>query len=355
MKKLLFKSGVFLNWLFAVLLIIADLSVFISPDTIPYLALTGLFFPFLVIINFLFLLFRIFYKKPHFFISLVALLLSWYRIDDYYSFRNKQVISAPVNQLKIMSYNVRMFDLYNWTGNHTGNDMYNVIANEHADVICLQEFYSRKGFDFQSKIIKAQKTKDYIISSKNKTGYSGNAIFSKYPIISSGFVDVGTTKQKCIYADIVKQRDTVRVYGIHLASIHLSDNDYEFMQNINDNNNDKNIEGVKGIGSKLLDAYQIRAREVETLVPHIASSPYPVIVCGDFNDTPVSFTYHSLKGDLKDAFQESSIGIGHTYAKSLPLFRIDFILYDKKMTSKSYKRIRKNYSDHYPVSCEIEL
>ncbi len=355
MKKILFKTGLFFNWFFAVLLLVSDFSVFISPDIIPYSGLIGLLFPFLLIINIFFLIFRIFDKKVYFLISLIALLLSYYRIKDSYAFQHKKVVSAPINPLKIMSYNVRMFDLYNWTGEHAGDSILNIIKKENADVICLQEFYSRKDFDFQTKIINAQHTKDYIISSKNKTGYSGNAIFSKYPIISNGFVDVGESKQKCIYADIVKKRDTVRIYSIHLASIHLDDSDYKFMKNINKNGKDENIEGVKGIGTKLLDAYKIRAREVETLVPHIEASPYPVIVCGDFNDTPVSYTYRSIKGELKDAFLESGIGIGHTYVKGLPLFRIDYILHDKQMTSKSYKRIRKDFSDHYPICCETEL
>ncbi len=355
MKKILFKTGVFLNWLVAILLILADLSVFVSPDSFSFFALLGLFFPFLLILNIIFLLFRIFYKKRYFFISLVAILFSWYRIADFYAFKKTKVISAPVNEIKIMSYNVRLFDLYNWTGKKSGEKIFKIIKNENPDILCIQEFFSRKNFNYQDKIISALHIKNYLISSKNKSGYSGNAIFSKYPVISSGFVDVGSSKQKCIYADIVKQRDTFRVYGIHLASIHLNDDDYNFMKNIGENNQDKNLQGVKGIGNKLLNAYQIRAKEVNTLAPHIASSPYPVIVCGDFNDTPVSYTYRNIKGNLKDAFIECGSGIGHTYAEGLPFFRIDYIFHDKKMKSKSYKRIKKNYSDHYPVCCEIEL
>lgn len=355
LKKIFFKIGIFLNWFFAVLLLFSDLSVYISPDIIPYSGLLGLMFPFLILINVAFLLFRIFDKKVYFFISLIVLILSYYRIQDSYAFHNRKVVSAPINPVKVMSYNVRMFDLYNWTGEHAGNKIFNIIKNENADIICLQEFYSRKNFDYQSKIINMQHTKDYLISSKDKTGYSGNAIFSRYPIISSGFVDIGNSKQKCIYANILKQRDTIRVYSIHLASIHLEKDNYNFIKNIKDNDKDENIEGVKNLGTKLIDAYKIRAKEVETLVPHIEDSPYPVIICGDFNDTPVSYTYRSIKGNLTDAFTESGIGIGHTYAKSLPLFRIDYIFHDKKMTSKSFNRIRKDFSDHYSISCTIEL
>jgi len=355
LKKLLFRTGILLNWIFAALLLFSGFSVFISPDIIPYTALLGLLFPFLIFVNIIFLIFRIFYKKGYFFISLLALVLSFYRIKDSYAFQNKKVVSAPINPLKVMSYNVRMFDIYNWTGNNSGDSILEIIKRENPDIICIQEFYSNNKFDYQNKIINIQKTKDYIISSKNKSGYSGNAVFSKYPIISSGYVDVGSEKQKCIYADIVKFRDTVRVYSIHLASIHLDDNDYEFMKKINENDKEKNIEGVKDISQKLLNAYEIRAKEVKTLAPHIESSPYPVIVCGDFNDTPVSYTYKTIKGNLKDAFLTCGTGIGHTYAKSLPLFRIDYIFYDKKMNAASFRRIKKDFSDHYPVSCIIEL
>ncbi len=351
MKKTLYKIGIILNYFFALLLILSYLSVHVSPDRIPYLALFGLFFPFFIFINFFFLILRIYKKKTHFFISLIVLLLGINHIRDFYGFKNKEIESSSDNKLKVMSYNVRMFDLYKWSGEqNAGNKIFNIIKEEDADIICLQEFYSNKNNNWQDKIIDAQQTKDYIISSRKGSSYSGNAIFSRYPIINHGYVDIGSTNQKCIYVDIEKGNETVRVYNIHLASIHLSGLDYEFMKNLDFDNREENIEGVKGIGSKLLLAYKNRSREVDAIVPHIKKSPNNTIVCGDFNDTPVSYSYRKIKGENKDAFIEAGFGIGNTYAGNLPFFRIDYIMHSPELESINYKRIEKDYSDHYPVS-----
>ncbi len=332
------------------------MSVHISPDKIPFLALFGLFFPFFILINFFFLILRIYKKKAHFLISFFALLLGINHIGDFYGFNNKDIESSSENTLKVMSYNVRMFDLYKWSGEeNTGDNILEIIIEENADIICLQEFYSNRKHNWQDKIIHILRTKDFIVSSKKGSSYSGNAIFSRYPIIKHGYVDLGSVKQKCLFADVVKGNDTIRVYSIHLASIHLSGDDYDFIENLNFDNKDENIEGVKGIGSKLLQAYENRSREVDKIAPHIAESPYKTIVCGDFNDTPISYTYRKIKGNNKDAFIEAGFGIGNTYAGNLPFFRIDYIMHSQELTTIKFNRIKQEYSDHYPIIAEIEL
>ena len=355
MKKFLYKFGLVLNYIFAILLLLSYLSVHISPGSIPYLALIGLLFPFLLLINFLFLIIRIYQKKRSFLISLIVILIGFFRIGDFYAFKSKNVITTPVNPVKVLSYNVRLFDLYKWSGmDDAGEKIIEIIKKENADIICLQEFFSDDDHNFQDKIIRFQGTKDYVISSKDRSGYSGNAIFSRFPIINSGYVDIGSFTQKCIFADIIKNKDTIRVYSIHLASIHLSRDDYKFLKNLKNNDQSDNIESVKGIGSKLIQAYKIRSTEVDAIVPHIKSSPYKTIVCGDFNDTPISYSYRQIKGQLKDVFLESGFGIGNTYAKNLSLFRIDYIMHSSDMVSSSYKRIKEDYSDHYAITAIID-
>lgn len=344
-----------LNYILAGLLILSYLSVHVSPDKIPFLALLGLFFPFLIIANFLFLLFRIYKKKAHFFISLIALLLGINHITDFFGFNNKEIPSKSENSLKIMTYNVRMFDLYNWSNiENAGNNILDIIKTEDADIICLQEFFSNRKNNRKKQIKKIQATKDYIISSKNKRSLFGNAIFSKFPIINHGYIDVGYENDKNIFADIVINKDTIRVYNIHLASIHLNRNDYKFMNKIDLKDKEKNIEGVKGIGAKLLSAYRIRSGEVDAVASHIKNTSYKTIICGDFNDTPVSYTYRKLKGNLKDAFIEAGFGIGNTYAGNLPFFRIDYVFHSSEFSSVKYTRIKENLSDHFPVITKIE-
>jgi len=80
-----------------------------------------------------------------------------------------------------------------------------------------------------------------------------------------------------------------------------------------------------------------------------------VIVCGDFNDTPVSYAYRKVRGNLKDAFIESGWGTSNTYNGELPSFRIDYILCDHKFTAQNYHRDRVYYSDHFPIQCQIRV
>lgn len=327
-------------------------SVFIKPEFVPFMAIIGLFFPILLFLNITFLVLRLWQRKRLFILALIAILTSFFRISDFYAFNSSENEQLSDNIIKVMSYNVRLFDLYQWTGQDDGgNKIFEIINNENADIICIQEFYSSANRNFQDRIIECQQTKDYIISAKGGSGYSGNAIFSKYPVIFSGYVDIGTTTQKCIFADIVRGKDTLRVYSIHLASVGLSRNDYEFLKNLQNNDQKKNLEGVKGIGSKLLQAYVIRSKEVDRIAPHIKESPYKTIVCGDFNDTPVSYSYRRIKGELNDAFIDAGFGIGNTYTKGLPIFRIDYIFHT--LQTVSYKRINKDWSDHYPIVAEL--
>ena len=355
MKKFLYYTFVFFFLIVALMLVLSYISVNISPGKIPLLAFLGLFFPFIFAINILFLIFWAIRRNKWFFLSIALIIAGFYRIHDFYAFSHKEVFSAEVNPLKVMSYNVRLFDLYNWSKDeNTGNNILQIIQKENPDIICLQEFYSDEKLNYTQRIIDIQKTKDYLISDKKQTGYSGVAIFSKYPIISRGYIDVHTANQKCIFADIVKDRDTIRVYSIHLASVHLSNDDYQILKNF-DLKEEEDMINVGGIGQKFMHAYEMRSLEVETIAPHIRKSPYRTIVCGDFNDTPVSYSYRQIKGDMKDAFIEQGSGIGNTYNYGLPLFRIDYILHSPQIQTKSFTCSDQFWSDHHAVTAIMEL
>ena len=118
-------------------------------------------------------------------------------------------------------------------------------------------------------------------------------------------------------------------------------------------NSEENKTIIKELGIKFKDAIIKRAEQAATLREHLNQCPYPVIVCGDFNDTPVSFTYRTVRGDLKDSFTESGKGTANTYNGKLPSFRIDYILYSPKFTSYNFEVSTLNHSDHYPISCDL--
>jgi endonuclease/exonuclease/phosphatase family metal-dependent hydrolase len=114
--------------------------------------------------------------------------------------------------------------------------------------------------------------------------------------------------------------------------------------------------GIRSIARKLKRAFVQRASQARVVAGEIEKSPYPVIVCGDLNDTPSSYTYYTISNQLSDTFVTSGNGLSQTYAGALPSFRIDYIMHDKSRFSASdYSRIRSKLSDHYPVSATLKL
>jgi endonuclease/exonuclease/phosphatase family metal-dependent hydrolase len=277
-------------------------------------------------------------------------------VRDFFSIGfNAYKPEGDTPHIKVMSYNVRNFDLYNWSHNEQSRKgMFAIINDESPDIACFQEYYTQdSGFYNNTSLLKtkagfkyAHVEINYILYKKQKWGI---ATFTNYPIINKGVVKFDTrTKNIAIYTDIVTPLDTFRVINVHLQSYRLAQKDYDYIDGLQQG---KSIDGEsnKRIANKLKNAFSVRAEQVQTLNKYINNSPYKVILCGDFNDTPISYTYDQLTYRLDDAFLQSGWGIGHTYINPLPLFRIDFILLDPSYVAYNYHSIRKEYSDHYPI------
>ncbi len=106
---------------------------------------------------------------------------------------------------------------------------------------------------------------------------------------------------------------------------------------------------------QLKKAFIKRATQVEILHDSIEASPYPVLICGDFNDTPSSYSYRTMSDDLHDAYKISGRGLGQSYTGPFPSFRIDYIFHGNKIESTAYKTIHENLSDHFPISCMVKI
>lgn len=261
--------------------------------------------------------------------------------------------------IKIMSYNSMLFDLYNWNKNlQSRNIILTSLSEENPDILCLQEFYTseEKGdfnnIDTVTRLLNAKNHHIEYTTTMRKKDHWGIATFTKFPIIKKGKIEFNTTANNiCIYTDVLIKNDTVRIYNMHLQSIRFSKADYKFIDQIkNDTSDTKDeMEKSKNILRRLKKAFIKRAVQADAIANHINHCKYKIIVCGDFNDTPASYVYHTIRGNLKDAFIESGTGFEQTYAGKFPRFRIDYILHSREFISKGYHRLTESQTDHYPI------
>jgi endonuclease/exonuclease/phosphatase family metal-dependent hydrolase len=260
--------------------------------------------------------------------------------------------------INVLSYNVRIFNQWNWNSDKkSANKIIRFIKKNKPNILCIQEFYSKNsnGKNYEDSLLYHSTLKYSHVSyrsRKNKKGNNGIATFSSYPIIMQGNVKVDEDDNYCIYTDLVINSDTLRIYNIHLESIHLEAKDHNLIDNI-ENNDSLDVPGIKSIYWKFKKSYKKRALQVKSIVKHIDKCPFHVIICGDFNDTPVSYVYQQLTSNLDDAFKISGNGVGYTYINRFRTFRIDYILHSPDMKSFNFKVPHVKYSDHFPVMCSF--
>ncbi len=364
LKKIMWVLNIFA----AIALALSFLAAWISPETLWWLALFGLGFEILFIINFLFIIYWIIVKNKRFFLSLILVLLGISKIFGIIQLNfspQKEDVLKDEGYIKVMTFNVRLFDLYNWFHNtETRQQIFEFLSKESPDIICFQEFYTS---DKKNPSFRNEDTLKYYLQAKfaqleytvslHNTDHWGIATFSKYPIINKEAKHFAKRGGNIfITSDIKIGNDTIRIINTHLESIHFGWSDYKFIQNLNNDDVEQDeLKGSLNILRRLRKAFIKRAMQVDVLHDSISASPYPIIVCGDFNDTPSSYTYSILADDLTDAFRESGSGMGKTYSGPFPSFRIDYIFHDKRMSSSAYRTIREKLSDHYPVSCMIKV
>jgi len=341
--SLINKSLYLINSISLFTLLLSYLSPYISPTFFWPISFFGLVFPILYLVNLAFFIYWIIgFKKPMW-ANLIILLIGIGNISNY--FGTSPNSNSSEENTKILSYNVRLFNRYGWIPKeNVREDIFTFFTEEDADILCIQEFYTPNEIPDLNYPYRH-------IGLQNKKSQWHMAIYSKYPQIKKKTVSIKGERMNntCIYSDMIINEDTIRVYNIHLASNWFKNSDYSFIQNPQ---KEKIKEGLKGIASRLKNSFIKRAEEVAVIKEHIKTSPYPIILCGDFNDTPLSFAYKSIKGDLVDAFTVCGKGIGDSFVK-IPALRIDYIFHDEELKSSNYKKHKKVLSDHYAVSCDI--
>ncbi|AKQ44974.1 hypothetical protein TH63_03960 [Rufibacter radiotolerans] len=363
-RSFLFKLIVVLNIGAAVLFVLSHVASYINPAVLWVGSLVALTFPVLLLLNLLFILYWLLVKSRAVFISLFALLVGFNNLQAQIQL-NLFPSEVPTNaqQLRVLSFNARLFDLYAWTGNpRTRDKIFKMVQDESPDIICFQEFYtsSRSGRNNLDTLLRLQKATNQHVAyteTLRKTDHWGIATFSSFPVVRRGNILFNEkTNNLCIFTDLKIGPDTVRVYNVHFQSNRFKREDYEFLGNPNAKpSNDEKLMASRNIIRRLQVGATKRAYQVKVVADHIENSPYPVIVCGDFNDPPASFTYNKISKGLKDAFVESGWGLGNTFNGLFSILRIDYLLHDARMVGTGYRTIRQNLSDHYPIVSDLWL
>ena len=360
MRKLVKWILYFLALVFSALLAGAYLSRLVSPDKIWQLSFFGLVFPVIFILSVILLILLIIGRNKAGFLLAAFLVAGWFPIKETVSFIRKTPETQSTEGVKIMSYNVRIFDNFKWSGkDNSGQMMLDFVANEKPDIICFQEFMAKSIGDFGMISIKSKlRHAPYVHTKYMREGLVnkvGLAIFSKYPIIEKGGEYLSDKGQLYIYTDLKVKQDTIRLFNIHLESNHFNQSQINLIDSLISNDpRDKKSEYID-ILKNMKKAYIIRSSQARMIKEVIKESPYPVVVAGDFNDTPVSYTYNTISGSLEDAFVGSGKGLGATYKKFMLPLRIDYILHDKDYQSREYTKHNVDFSDHKPIHAVLDI
>jgi vancomycin resistance protein VanJ len=334
MKKASFldKFIYFFNSIFATLLLLSYLLPYVSPKSFPVFTILSLFVPLLILINILFAVFWLIRLKRKILLSLIILILGYFISTPYFKFFDTN--NAKNDDLRVMSYNVRMFNFFSWNEDKTiENKIQDFIIEKNPDILAVQEYH-------QSTKIEAFYPYKFI-KKKKSTSQFGVALFSKYKIVNSGSLDFDETTNNGIFIDIERNNETIRIYSLHMQSLSI-DPDKDAIIN----------ENKEKLFKRVGNSFKKQGFQAEKIIENQQNYTGKKIICGDFNNTAYSWVYKKLAENKKDAFLEAGKGFGKTFNYPFPV-RIDFILADKNSEINQFTTYSVDYSDHFPILARI--
>ncbi|MBS1596856.1 MAG: endonuclease/exonuclease/phosphatase family protein [Bacteroidetes bacterium] len=372
LRKFTKRFVIIANIIVVALFLLACANAFLHPDKWWFISVLGLIFPLLLILVFGFFIFWLFfYSRRLSLISLFALIIGIPNIRAFLALnisKSKFEAKAP-NALRVLTWNVRRWDDFiskKVAASGHRAKMMDFIRQQNPDIICLQEFYeayNSKELFPNIEYIRDQLHYPYYFFSRDytskKNAYeTGVVIFSRYPITDTMKIKYDSTQptasESLIEADINVNGKIIRICTTHLQSVLFRSKDFRDVEIIR-NVEDSALEASKNILKKLRRAFSLRGKQADIVRDEIDKSPYPLILCGDFNDVPNSYTYFHIRGEKQDAYIKRGFGIGRTYIHLSPTLRIDYILTDKRFNILQCRKFPLPYSDHHPVMADMEL
>ncbi|MEY4963377.1 MAG: hypothetical protein RLZZ323_696 [Bacteroidota bacterium] len=332
-----------MNIVLTVVTFSAYLLPFLAPKAFPLLSVLTLFMPLFFVFNALFFFYWGVQFKKRMILSGLVLLMGITFINKFYKFSAKDFPESE-KDFTVMSYNVRLLNVFKWIDrDDVPSQIVSFINDKNPDIVCIQEYSTSADIDLKVYPYK------YILMAGDQIK-TGQAIFSKFPIINEGNIVFPNSNNNVIFADIKKGKETIRVYNMHLQSIKISPDVTEINDDINVINQSKS----QKLFNRISKAFKQQQQQAELFKEHKKDCQYPLIICGDMNNSAFSYVYRNIKGKLRDSFEEAGKGFGATYKFRYYPARIDYIFADEKMKVKKFESFSNfENSDHYPIMAKL--
>ena|SRR6185312_909115 len=368
----------FLRWFTKKIFIISNIIIgifflaganvkYFNPQQWWFLSLFTLLLPYLLLILILFAIFWVLLRSGWVILSLVVIFTSWHAVKNIFPlhFSSEFTLQKQPGNIRVMSWNVELFNILHHKDHPQNKQTIIDLINKYdPDIACFQEMVAgenKKAINYFPAIQNALKFTDYLYSYQVKDDFDkyhhfGIIVFSKFPIVRKQTLvnnpnNYNSTFQ---YIDIVTGKDTIRVFNIHLQSLKFSKVNLNYLDS-GKVPSGGNISESKNIISKIKLGVLKRASQANFIKDELNHSPYPIIVCGDFNDVPVSYAYETIGKGLQNAFVEKGSGISRTFSSISPTLRIDNIFTDKQFKIVQFTRIKKLLSDHFPIVADLKF
>jgi endonuclease/exonuclease/phosphatase family metal-dependent hydrolase len=369
------KFFIIVNIIVAVFFLLGCYAQYLFSGALWFVGLLSLSAFYFLVILLLFVVFWLIAKSKWALLFVPVLLASWTHIAKIIPFRTGADFNSqkPADVLRIMSWNVAQFDILQYKKDRLTYDSMIALINEYQpDVACFQEmvagdsiidlnnkYYHKFAFyaiqDFELSLHFADEYYSYNWKENYMSSqHFGIITFSKYPIINRHTIAIYPNDYNSIFqfVDIVKGADTIRVFNLHLQSLKFTPVNLQYIDNPSIES-DSDLQKSKNIIVKLKKGFLRRQIQADRIRQEIDKSPYPVVVCGDFNDVPNSYAYETIGKGLQNAFEKKGAGLGRTFSDIAPTLRIDNIFVDERYQVNQYARIKKKLSDHFPIIADI--
>jgi endonuclease/exonuclease/phosphatase family metal-dependent hydrolase len=355
-----------LNCLTAIMFLAGCYASWFNPDRFWFIGFFTLASFYLLLVLIFFIVFWLFTKPRLALLGTIVIILAWSPMRNVFRIRTGADFTMKKNtsNLRVMSWNVEHFEiLKHKTHPEIKHQMLDLINQYQPDVACFQEMVGSDSFpeaiNYVPDIAKAINMPYYYYSYNRKLDFDnqhhfGIITFSRYPFVSKHTLSYAPNDYNSIfqYTDIATGTDTFRIFNLHLQSLKFTTQNLQYLDEPTIDEG-KDIQESMSLLKKFKTGFLHREVQSVHVRAAITESPFPAVVCGDFNDVPNSFAYSTIGKGLKNAFTEKGAGVGRTFSGISPTLRIDNIFTDPRFSIEQYTRVDKKMSDHFPIMADV--